>query len=377
MRTVTKQRCPDCGRDFVNLANHNICHGRGTRHRQTSDPPQSASRSPAQPRTNVDYRQRNANPTPNQPLYTRYGTTNYWDTPPPTPSSPQRERQTPSSVTLLYPSIQTVPQGRGNTHHQPPTTQPQSRQQPQPQPQLPSRQRSHQQRNHHDLESLLYGRISDASQRQQDESDTNAASTGSPRNIVREHRIVVFTDSEDRHEEGVDTGRPRREYLRLLLQSIVSDSKMLHGDENQGFLIRPHIFSYLKNHFRVMGVMLATIIAQGGQSPAIFAPPVVDAILDIDQSLSVDYVPNRRKRESLTKVSEARDATELEEALQECNWRDDLDGIPSYVTMANRDEFLYGCVHHFVILQSKPMIDQLIQGLRHCGLSTLHVFSRP
>lgn len=74
------------------------------------------------------------------------------------------------------------------------------------------------------------------------------------------------------------------------------------GDKNQGFLIRPNIFAYSKNHFRVMGVMLATIIAQGGQSPAIFAPPVVDTILDIDQSPSVDYVPNRRTRESLTKV---------------------------------------------------------------------------
>ncbi|XP_071119431.1 G2/M phase-specific E3 ubiquitin-protein ligase-like [Haliotis cracherodii] len=302
---VQMQVCPDCGRDYVNLANHKKCHGRRSRRRQTSDPPQSASRSPAQPRTNVDYRQRNAS--------------------------------------------------------------------------------------------------------QRDESDTNAASTGSPRNIVREHwsrcrefgacqisvnrdavwgrsmaffkdvavsnkakqLMVVFTDSEDRHEEGVDTGGPRREYLRLLLQSIVSDSKMLHGDENQGFLIRPHISAYWKNHFRVMGVMLATIIAQGGQSPAIFAPPVVDAILDIDQSPSVDYVPNRRKRESLTKVSEARDATELEEALQECDWRYDLDGIPTYVTMANRDEFLNGCVHHFVILQSKPMIDQLIQGLRHCGILDL------
>ncbi|XP_048256495.1 G2/M phase-specific E3 ubiquitin-protein ligase-like [Haliotis rufescens] len=334
---VQRQVCPDCGRDYVNLANHRICHGRGSRHRQTSGPQQSASRSPV------------------------------------------------------------LPQSRS---HYPDDTSP-------PQPQLPSRQRSHQQRHHHDLESLLYGRISDASQR--DESDTNAASTGSPRNIVREHRsgcmefgacrisvnrdavwessmaffkdvavsnkakqlMVVFTDSEGRHEEGVDTGGPRRECLRLLLQSMVSDSKMLHGDENQGFLIRPSISAYRENHFRVMGVMLATIIAQGGQSPAIFAPPVVDAILDIDQSPSVDYVPNRRKRESLTKVSEAKDATELEEALQECDWRDDLDGIPSYVTMANRDEFLSGCVHHFVILQSKPMVDQLIQGLRHCGILDL------
>ncbi|XP_046583541.1 uncharacterized protein LOC124290763 isoform X3 [Haliotis rubra] len=183
--------------------------------------------------------------------------------------------------------------------------------------------------------------------------------------------MVAFTDSDGRREECIDTGGPRREYLRLLLESIVANSKMLHGDEKQGFLIRPNISAYSKKHFRVIGVMLATIIAQGGQPPAIFAPPVVDAILDKDEMPSVDHVPDTRKRESLKKVSEARDEAELQEALEECDWRYDLDGVPSYVTMASRDEFLRGCVQYFVILQSKPMLDQLIQGLGHCGILDL------
>ncbi|XP_067679325.1 uncharacterized protein [Haliotis asinina] len=183
--------------------------------------------------------------------------------------------------------------------------------------------------------------------------------------------MVAFTDSEDRREEGIDTGGPRREYLRLLLESIVADSKMLNGDRNQGLLIRANISAYSKKHFRVLGVMLATIIAQGGQSPTIFAPPVVDAILDNDELPSVDYVPDTRTRESLKRVSEARDMTELEEALEECDWRYDLDGIPPVVTMDSRDEFLRGCVQYLVILQSKPMLDQMIEGLRHCGILEL------
>ncbi|XP_046550434.1 G2/M phase-specific E3 ubiquitin-protein ligase-like [Haliotis rubra] len=334
---VLKQVCLDCRRAFVNLENHNRCRGRGAGNRRTSYPPVAVPRF--------------ADSTPRPPSDSGHGQTHHQDTPPPT---------TPPVQSLTPPP--TPPSS--NTERRTPA--------------------------------------------QQDEPDINAVPTGSQR-LVREHLsrcmesgasgisvnranilsssmaffkdvrisnrakqlMVTFTDANGRLELGVDTGGPRREYLRLLLESIVADSKMLRGDENLGFLIRPNISAYLKRHFRVMGVMLATIIAQGGQPPAIFAPPVVDAILDKDKMPSVDYVPDTRKRESLKKVSEARDKAELQEALDECDWRFDLDGIPSYVSMDSRDEFLRECVQYFVILQSKPMLDQLIQGLRHCGILDL------
>ncbi|XP_046552508.1 G2/M phase-specific E3 ubiquitin-protein ligase-like isoform X2 [Haliotis rubra] len=339
---VEKQVCPDCGGTFKDVSNHKICHSRGSgKHahkpsvvlRQVCpdcgrDFVNLANHNVCRGRTD----QQDTTPPTAPPVHSL--------TPPPTPPSSNTEGPTPAQQN--EPDINAVPTGSQRLV-----------------------------REHLSRCMEFFGASRISVNRNNIWSSSMAFFKDVCVSKTAKQLMVTFTDSAGRLEVGVDTGGPRREYLRLLLESIVADSGVLRGDENQGFLIRPNISAYLKRHFRVIGVMLATIIAQGGQPPAIFAPPVVDAILDKDEMPSVDYVPDTRKRESLKKVSEARDTTELQEALDEFDWRFDLDGIPSYVTMASRDEFLRGCVQYFVILQSKPMLDQLIQGLRHCGILDL------
>ncbi|XP_046353525.2 uncharacterized protein LOC124133246 [Haliotis rufescens] len=179
--------------------------------------------------------------------------------------------------------------------------------------------------------------------------------------------MVVFEDGKGHREAVVDADSSRKEYLNLLLDVIITDSKMVHGNEH-GLCIRPSQSLLDQGYFRVLGVMLATIIAQGGQGAAIFARPVADAILGVNTCASLEHVPYPHIRDALSKVQSAETEGELHEALKICEWRASIDTLPSHVTMATRAEFVKGCIQHFVLFSSKPMLNQLTEGLQHCGI---------
>ena len=65
---------------------------------------------------------------------------------------------------------------------------------------------------------------------------------------------VKFSDDMGRNEEGIDFGGPKREFLRLLIETM-SRSPMFQGKENSKNLA---LDSAGKDHFNLWGFFLHT-----------------------------------------------------------------------------------------------------------------------
>ena len=56
---------------------------------------------------------------------------------------------------------------------------------------------------------------------------------------------------------------------------------------------------------------------------------------------------------------------ELDKILHECEWRFEIDGLPTIILIKDCSVFVKEVVQYYVTLQCKAMMDQLILGLQH------------
>lgn len=72
---------------------------------------------------------------------------------------------------------------------------------------------------------------------------------------------------------------------------------------------------------------------------------------------------------------EAQKQEKIYKILQECEWRFEIDGLPTIIPIKDRGEFMKEVVQYYVTLQYKAMMDQMILGLQHSYqvLSNWHV----
>ena len=56
---------------------------------------------------------------------------------------------------------------------------------------------------------------------------------------------------------------------------------------------------------------------------------------------------------------------EFDKILQECEWRFEIDGLPTIIPIKDCGVFVKEVVQYYVTLQCKAMMDQMISGLQH------------
>ncbi|KAL3875460.1 hypothetical protein ACJMK2_033407 [Sinanodonta woodiana] len=177
---------------------------------------------------------------------------------------------------------------------------------------------------------------------------------------------VHFKTKHDVAEEGVDNGGPRREFCRLLIKEICHKSGVLVETPN-GLVPRNNIRQLQEGLLIDVGRMIATIVMQGGEPPSLFSPLITQCILKdaISTEPDVDDIPDLIVRESLRLIQQATDQGALERALESCEWRFDVDGLPLFVKMENKDEFVKASAMHFAVLTRQTGIQQLLHGLKY------------
>ncbi|KAL3875467.1 hypothetical protein ACJMK2_033413, partial [Sinanodonta woodiana] len=167
-------------------------------------------------------------------------------------------------------------------------------------------------------------------------------------------------------EEALDFNGPRREFFRLLIAEICQKSGALVETPN-GLVPRNNVRQLKEGVLRHIGRMISTIVLQGGEAPAIFCPIITQCILNdpVSTKPDVDDIPDLVIRESLKLVQLADNEESLEKALNSCDWRFDVDGLPLFVKMENKEEFIQASSMYFAILQRQTGIQQLLQGLEY------------
>lgn len=185
--------------------------------------------------------------------------------------------------------------------------------------------------------------------------------------------VTFASDEMDGDEDAEDLGGPRREFFRLLVRAIFKDSGAFEESPN-GFTPRMNICHVQNRLYKTIGQMMSTIIVQGGEPPAFLAPHVVDYIMtgDISQvHVTPDDIADFALRDSLKKVKGAGTPEELEKALNCCEWRFDVEGLPHPVTMETKHAFVNNATLYYVILQRQSCLNQLIDGLSYYNVLPL------
>ncbi|KAK3593330.1 hypothetical protein CHS0354_031393 [Potamilus streckersoni] len=187
-------------------------------------------------------------------------------------------------------------------------------------------------------------------------------------NFIRESGSlkVHFKTHHGIAEEGTDYGGPKREFFRLLIREICHKSGALVETPN-GLIPRNNIRQLQEGVLRHVGRMISTIVIQGGEPPSIFSPIITECVLKDPMSTrpKVDDIPDVIIRESLKLVQQALDNESLQKALNSCEWRFDVDGLPLFITMENKEEFLQASAMYFAVLTRQMGIQQLLQGLEY------------
>ncbi|KAL3875461.1 hypothetical protein ACJMK2_033408 [Sinanodonta woodiana] len=190
-------------------------------------------------------------------------------------------------------------------------------------------------------------------------------------NFIRESGSlkVHFKTQHGIAEEGTDYGGPKREFFRLLIREICQKSGALVETPN-GLIPRNNIHQLREGVLRHIGRMISTMVIQGGEPPSIFSPIITECVLKDPMSTkpNVDDIPDLIIRESLKLVQQALDNDSLQKALNSCEWRFDIDGLPLFITMENKEEFLQASAMYFAVLTRQMGIQQLLQGLEYYDL---------
>ncbi|KAL3875466.1 hypothetical protein ACJMK2_033412 [Sinanodonta woodiana] len=177
---------------------------------------------------------------------------------------------------------------------------------------------------------------------------------------------VKFQRQDGITEEASDFSGPKREFFRLLIRDICKRSGAFMVTPN-GLVPRTNIRQLQEGVLRHIGRMISTIVIQGGEAPAMFSPIITQCILKdpISTKPEVDDVPDLTIRESLHKVQEANDMESLDKALSSCDWRLHVDGLPSFVNIENKENFVLSSSLYFAVLQRQIGIEQLLEGLEY------------
>ncbi|XP_026163300.1 G2/M phase-specific E3 ubiquitin-protein ligase-like [Mastacembelus armatus] len=89
---------------------------------------------------------------------------------------------------------------------------------------------------------------------------------------------VKFSDDMGRNEEGVDLGGPRREFLRLLMETIVR-SPMFEGKENSKNLAL-YSTALRDDWYYIAGRAIAVSLVNGGPPPNFLSPVIFSLLVD-------------------------------------------------------------------------------------------------
>ncbi|XP_056263456.1 uncharacterized protein LOC130188915 isoform X2 [Pseudoliparis swirei] len=112
---------------------------------------------------------------------------------------------------------------------------------------------------------------------------------------------VKFSDDMGRNEEGIDLGGPRREFLRLLMETMAR-SPMFEGKENSKNLALDSA-ALREDRYYTAGRAIAVSLVHGGPPPNFLSPTIFSLLVDGSAKPVLDDIADNELLEKVKKVS--------------------------------------------------------------------------
>ncbi|KAG7470308.1 G2 M phase-specific E3 ubiquitin-protein ligase-like [Solea senegalensis] len=114
---------------------------------------------------------------------------------------------------------------------------------------------------------------------------------------------VKFSDDMGKNEEGVDLGGPRREFLRLLIESMAK-SPMFEGKENsKNFALNSTALR--EDWYYIAGRAFAISLVHGGPPPNFLSPVVFSLLVDVSANPVLEDIADTDLLEKVKKMKKS------------------------------------------------------------------------
>lgn len=124
---------------------------------------------------------------------------------------------------------------------------------------------------------------------------------------------VKFSDDTGKHEEAVDLGGPRREFLRLLMETLKESSMFEGRDESQNLAFDSSALR--ENRYFIAGRAIAVSLVHGGPGPGFLSRTLFSCLVNGPESAK-PTLSDLSDSDLYEKVKKIQEATNLKELLE-------------------------------------------------------------
>uniref|UniRef100_UPI003AAF346D G2/M phase-specific E3 ubiquitin-protein ligase-like n=1 Tax=Centroberyx gerrardi TaxID=166262 RepID=UPI003AAF346D len=178
---------------------------------------------------------------------------------------------------------------------------------------------------------------------------------------------VKFSDDMGRNEEGVDLGGPRREFLRLLMETIAR-SPMFEGKENSKNLALDST-ALREDRYYTAGRAIAVSLVHGGPPPNFLSPTVFSLLVDGSANPVLEDIADTELLEKVKKVSESTTLEDLEKSKAPLlDYLANAGCLRPMRSIRDRDLLVHDIVMFQVIHRVQGPFQRFCEGLKTLGV---------
>ncbi|XP_060941362.1 G2/M phase-specific E3 ubiquitin-protein ligase-like [Limanda limanda] len=178
---------------------------------------------------------------------------------------------------------------------------------------------------------------------------------------------VKFSDDMGRNEEGIDLGGPRREFLRLLMETMAR-SPMFEGKENSKNLALDSA-ALREDRYYTAGRAIAVSLVHGGPPPNFLSPTVFSLLVDGSAKPVLEDIADMELLEKVHKVSESTTLEDLEMTKEPLlDYLANAGCLRPMRSIGDRDLLVHDIVMFQVIYRVQGPFQRFSEGLKTLGV---------
>ncbi|XDV25542.1 hypothetical protein PO909_029448, partial [Leuciscus waleckii] len=178
---------------------------------------------------------------------------------------------------------------------------------------------------------------------------------------------VKFSDDMGRNEEGVDLGGPRREFLRLLMETIAR-SPMFEGKESSKTLALDST-ALRGDWYYTAGRAIAVSLVHGGPPPNFLSPTVFSLLVDGSANPGLEEIADTELLDKVKKVSKSTTLEDLEESKAPLlDYLANAGCLRPMRSIGDRDLLVHDIVMFQVIHRVQGPFQRFCEGLKTLGV---------
>nr|XP_023695653.1 G2/M phase-specific E3 ubiquitin-protein ligase-like isoform X2 [Paramormyrops kingsleyae] len=182
--------------------------------------------------------------------------------------------------------------------------------------------------------------------------------------------LVKFSDDTGQHEDGMDNGGPKREFLTLLMKCLRS-RRIFDGPEDSKFLTFDSAAAREDEYF-LAGRMIASSVVHGGPGPAFLSKTLYQHLIGTTKSdveVTIEDITDEATKAFLLEISNAATLKELQEYIEKHSSLLQTAGCYGFPdSLDGKEKIIKDYLQWYIIYRNHFSIQRFKEGLATLGV---------